>query len=238
MSSPETTDIQGAEDPGEESTVANGRLARLKAALAGAALAIVSPFSRLLGRLRRKPEDGADEAEESRPVSSRIAEADEGEREESAPAPRSRLRGLLIYGSVLLAGAAAGGTAAYLILSKTVLAQSKEIGRLQEESDKQKSLLSGYEKILVLDHRELENHEKSLALDFKKLEERQARLIEAEKQLAQLRQERAASGFRPDQAQPSGNNPQAGTARTGDCELRSGNIGDALKNCIKEFNRQ
>lgn len=238
MSRSEVTDIREAEDSGEESSGGNGRLARLKAAFAGAALAVASPFRRLFGRLRRKSGDEAAEVEEARPVSSRIAEADGVDEEESAPAPRNRRRGLLIYGSVLLAGAAAGGTAAYLMLSKIVLAQSEEIGRQQEEIGKQKTLLTGYEKILVLDHRKLEDHEKALALDLKKLEERQARLVEAEKQLAQLRQDHAASTYRPDQAPSAGNKAQAGATRTGDCELRPGSIGDTLKNCIKEFNRQ
>jgi hypothetical protein len=236
--------------PEQESATSAGRFFRLKAAFRSGLDILHNAWANGLGRLRGKPAAEA-ESEEGKPAA---AERKAGWRRESAPAedkevakaePR-RWRGLLAYMTAALIGALAGSGGAYYLFSGVVAHQSAEISRQQEEIAQQKALLSGYEKILVLENRKIEveqakltDQEKALAQDHKKLEEDQAKLAEAKKsQWAQLEQDRAKNAYRPDAAPPAGNKAQPGTARTGDCELRSGNIGDALKNCLQEFNRQ
>lgn len=195
-----------AEENEDAPASGGGRLARLRAALRGAF---------------------------SRPVPA----AEDGEDAPAAAPPRRRLVQLAGYAAVLLAGASIGGAGAYALLAGALSEQSAEIGRQQEALAQQNALLAGYERILVLDHRQLEaeqarlaTQEKAFDADARKLEERKARLAETERRLAQLRQERAAP------APAAGAKAADGAPRSGNCDLRGGNIGAALKSCIDEFN--
>lgn len=218
MQADERTSSPAEESPDDETPRQQGRLG---AALRG----VMANLRGILGRLRHRPAPAA-------------------EADDEAPAPR-RWRSRAAYAALLLAGISAGGGGTYFFFSGLVAKQSAEIGRKQETIEKQDALLAGYEKILVIDHRKLEEEqaklqgqEKALDHDARTLKERKAGLEEAERRLAQLRQERANGDPRPSQPPPAGNrSPQADAARAGSCDLRAGNVGATLKNCIEEFNR-
>jgi hypothetical protein len=235
--------------PEDESAAPEGRISRLKAASCGVLAALRNAWANGLGRLRRKPpadvarndkepaknEGRTDRRRDNAPV--KEAEAVAG------PAPR-RWRSLPGYAAAILVGAVAAGSGAYFFLSGLLTRQATEISQRQEEIAEQKALLAGYERILVLETRKIEEEqarlagqEKALALDHKMLGEDQAKLDEARKRLALLQQERTKGIYRPDAVPSPGNKASSGSAGTGGCDVRAGNVGATLKACIDEFNR-
>ncbi len=185
------------------------------------------------------------------------AQHDEATPEVEAPKPRRRLLTWLIYFSVLLAGALAGGAASFELLAKLLSRQSAENQRVEAAMAKQsKSVASNQskleaaeakrseaEKSLVEAKKKQAEAEKKLEIalkDSSSLAEKQKKLDQVAKLLEQIRlAEASGAGSRPVPASSSGGNrPEAkqGSHKTGDCTLSSSNI-KAMKDCVESFNR-
>ena len=178
--------------------------------------------------------------------------------EMQAPKPRRRLLTWLIYFSVLLAGALAGGAASFELLAKLLSRQSAENQRVEAAMAKQsKSVASNQakleaaeakrsqaEKSLVEAKKKQAEAEKKLETTLKEsnaLADRQKKLDQVAKLLEQIRQtEASGAGSRPVPASSSGGHrpetARQSPAKTADCTLSSGNI-KGMKDCLESFNR-
>ena len=178
--------------------------------------------------------------------------------EMQAPKPRRRLLTWLIYFSVLLAGALAGGAASFELLYRSLQHQSAESQRVEAAMAKQsKSVASNQNKLeaaetkrseaeknLVEAKKKQAEAEKKLELTLKDanvLVDKQKKLDQVAKLLEQIRLTEASGvGSRPVPASSNGGQRPETTrqspAKTGDCTLSSGNI-KGMKDCLESFNR-
>ncbi len=251
------TEVIGTESLGHH-------LSRAVQSHVGAAIrGVLDPWIAGLQGLRRRA-GGAPEAEvqagegHARPKTARPgAQHDEATPQMVAPKPRRRLLTYLIYFSVLLVGALAGGAASFELLSKLLSRQSAENQRVEAAMAKQsKSVASNQSKLDAAETKRAEA-EKSLVEAKKKqaeaekkletalkdsnaLAEKQKKLDQVAKLLEQIRlAEVSGTGSRPVPASSSGGNrseARQGPHKTGDCTLSSSNI-KAMKDCVESFNR-
>ena len=251
------TEVIGTESLGHH-------LSRAVQSHVGAAIrGVLDPWIAGLQGLRRRT-GGAPEADgkagegHAKPRAGRPGEQhDAATQEIQAPKPRRRLLTWLIYFSVLLAGALAGGAASFELLAKLLYRQSAESQRVEAAMAKQsKSVASNQskleaaeakrseaEKSLVEAKKKQAEAEKKLEIalkDSSSLAEKQKKLDQVAKLLEQIRlAEASGAGSRPVPASSSGGNrPEAkqGPHKTGDCTLSSSNI-KAMKDCVESFNR-
>ena len=174
-----------------------------------------------------------------------------------AAKPRRRLLTWLIYFSVLLAGALAGGAASFELLYRSLQHQSAESQRVEAAMAKQSmSVASNQSKLDAAETKRAEA-EKNLAEAKKKqaeaekklefalkdsnaLADKQKKLDQVAKLLDQIRvNEASGSGSRPVPAGSSGGSrpeTRQSSHKTADCTLSSGNI-KAMKDCVEAFNR-
>lgn len=165
--------------------------------------------------------------------------------ESVAPKPRRRVRSLLVYLSVVLAGGMGGMALAYDLLAQLLDRRSAEVHR-------QGVKLSGNSKSMAelkqrLDQGQAKQTEAETRLA--------AALAENEKTLGELQQQRAEAQSRPANAltgragnpqrredggssQGGAGNGQAAWTGAGDCNLGSGDIRSMLSGCIAEMNRR
>lgn len=166
--------------------------------------------------------------------------------EAPAPKPRRRLRGLLVYLGVMLAGSMGGMALAYDLLAQLLERQSAEITR-------QEIKLSKYSKSVAelnnkLDQQQAKQAEAearvaaTLTENEKKLGELQAQRVAAESRLASALAGHAGNEQRQEDA---GRAPRAGArgvppawTKSGDCTLGSGDIRSVLKGCIAGMERK
>ncbi|MGP1675583.1 MAG: hypothetical protein ACTS6J_00310, partial [Burkholderiales bacterium] len=206
-----------------------------------------------LQRLRRRaggaqdPDERRDHARErpGKPATTVQPGGEPAAEETVAPKPRRRLRSLLVYLAVMLAGGMGGMALAYDLLAQLLEHRSAEIRR-------QEVNLSEYSKSMAelkqeLDQRQAKQTEAetrlaaALAESEKKLGELQQKRAEAETRLASALAARASS---PQRRADSGSrlgaarNGQAGRSRAGDCTLGSGDIRSVLSGCIADMNRR
>ena len=195
----------------------------------------------------------------SKPRAGRPGEQHEAAAQEmQAPKPRRRLLTWLIYFSVLLAGALAGGAASFELLYRSLQHQSAESQRVEAAMAKQsKSVASNQNKLeaaetkrseaeknLVEAKKKQAEAEKKLELALKDanvLVDKQKKLDQVAKLLEQIRlAEASGAGSRPMPASSNGGQRPETTrqspAKTGDCTLSSGNI-KGMKDCLESFNR-
>ncbi len=195
----------------------------------------------------------------SKPRAGRPGEQHEAATQEmQAPKPRRRLLTWLIYFSVLLAGALAGGAASFELLYRSLQHQSAESQRVEAAMAKQsKSVASNQNKLeaaetkrseaeknLVEAKKKQAEAEKKLELTLKDanvLVDKQKKLDQVAKLLEQIRlTEASGAGSRPVPASSNGGQRPETTrqspAKTGDCTLSSGNI-KGMKDCLESFNR-
>ena len=231
--------------------------------ISAAICSVLDPCIAALQGLRRgaggAPEPDAQAGEDrSRPRATRPGgQHDAVTQEIEAPKPRRRLLTYLIYFSVLLAGAMAGGAAAFELLSDLLYRQSAENQRVeiamakhsdsvasnQSKLDDAEAKRSEAEKNLAEATKKQAEVEKKLETalkDSEALAEKQKKLDQVAKLLEQIRlAEAAGAGTRSVPASSSdGHRPQTSQSptKTGDCTLNSGNI-KALKDCVDSFNR-
>ncbi len=195
----------------------------------------------------------------SKPRAGRPGEQhDAATQEMQAPKPRRRLLTWLIYFSVLLAGALAGGAASFELLYRSLQHQSAESQRVEAAMAKQSKSVaanqskldaaetkrSEAEKNLVEAKKKQAEAEKKLELTLKDanvLVDKQKKLDQVAKLLEQIRlTEASGAGSRPVPASSNGGQRPETTrqspAKTGDCTLSSGNI-KGMKDCLESFNR-
>ncbi len=175
----------------------------------------------------------------------------------AAPKPRRRLLTFLIYISILLAGALAGGAAAYELLSRLLSRQSAESQRVeaamakqslsvalnQSKIDAAESARSEAEKNLVEARKKQAEAEKKLestVKEFNALADKQKKLDQVGRLLEQIRvTEASGAASRSVPASNSGvyrPETRQSPSKTKDCTLSSGNI-KAMKDCVDSFNR-
>lgn len=180
----------------------------------------------LLLRRLRQPKTETAEAEEARPdaTDKRREAADE---DAEAPAAPPLWRRMLPYGLLLLAGAVAGGSAIYWLSAQVIALQSAELGEQNDEIARLKGVLAGYDRMMLKNSR--------------KLEEEQGKRAETENRLAiaqtdLTRRPPPAEGRTTSTQGPAAN--ASGGGKAADCTLRPGSVGNTLKACLEEFNRQ
>ncbi len=182
---------------------------------------------------------------------------DEATQEIVALKPKRRLLTYLIYFSVLLAGALAGGAASFELLSKSLYRQSAENQRVEVAMAKQsKSVASHQSKLDAAETKRSEAEKKLVEAKMKQAEaekkletalkessalaEKQKKLDQVAKLLEQIRvAEASGAGSRLVSANSSSTNrpeTRQSPPKTGDCNLSSGNI-KAMKDCVDSFNR-
>lgn len=161
-----------------------------------------------------------------------------------APKPRRRLRSLLVYLGVMLAGSMGGMALAYDLLAQLLDHRSAEIASEEVK-------LSKYSKSVVelkkkLDQQrgrqiEAETHLAAvLAANEKKTGELQAQRAEAEERLASALAGHSGNA-QPQEATGRGDRNArggpGGWTGAGDCTLGSGDVRSVLKGCIANMNR-
>lgn len=164
------------------------------------------------------------------------------------PKPRRRLRSLLVYLSVMLAGSMGGMALAYDLLAHLLDHRSAEIKRQEVRMSKYSKSVAELEKKLDQQQAKQIEAETRLAAALveneKKLGELQAKRTEAETRLASALAGRASN---PRRREDTGSNRgsrsaarsgQAGWARAGNCTLGSGNIRSVLNGCIADMDRR
>jgi hypothetical protein len=162
-----------------------------------------------------------------------------------APKPRRRLRRLLVYLSVMLAGGMGGMALAYDLFAQLLEQRSAEL-KLQEAK------LSKYSKsVAELERRLSQQHATQLAAETRlaaahtdneaKLAELQAARTLAETRLASALAVRADNP-RPqaaaDNSRAVARGGQTGWTRAGNCTLGGSNVRSALKGCIADMERK
>jgi hypothetical protein len=176
-----------------------------------------------------------------RPGGRRAAAAPLTEVEAQAPKPKRRLRALLVYLSVLLAGGMGGGVLAYDLLQELLANQFAKSERLEAMISKHsKSAATTQQKLEEAQAKRIEAEKKleaSLAEYTKSTAEKQKKLDDAEKRPEMMfAAERARNAQRPSPVSPGSATRKAPQLKTGNCVMSSGNI-VALKGCIEDFNR-
>ncbi|MBE0622289.1 MAG: hypothetical protein IH605_16995 [Burkholderiales bacterium] len=235
---------------------------RAQLVVLAAATAAIDKCIALLQRLRQRAE-GAQQEDEGRGLDdagerpgedalerrgkpgSRAQSTEEPADEESvAPKPRRRLRSLLVYLSVLLAGGMGGTALAYDLLARLLDQRSAEVSSQQLKLSKfSKSMAQLKQKLEEGQAKQSELEARLatvLAENETKIGELQQKRAEAEKRLASALAGRASSSSwrQEDSGSSAGPDRQAGLSSTGDCTLGSGNIQSVLSGCIAEMNRR
>ena len=182
------------------------------------------------GARRGKPGTGA------RPGGEPAAE------EAVAPTPRRRLRSLLVYLSVMLAGAMGGMALAYNLLAQLLDHRSAEVHRKEVKlSENSKSMAELKQQLDQGQAKQTEAQTRlaaALAENEAKLGELQQKRVDAETRLASALAGRAGNPQRREDGGGSQGTGQAGLTSAGDCTLGSGNIRSVLSGCIAEMNRR
>lgn len=245
-----------------EPVSAGGRGARARLALRAAAArarralharvsAAIDVTVALLLQLRNRAgvteqEGEARRANSARPEKGRQAKQSRHEIQEetSAPKPRRRLRSLLAYLAVMLAGGMGGMALAYDLLEKLVEHRSAERERLQAKLSKNSKSLAALRKSLDLQQATREEAQTrlaaSLAENEKKRGEMQEQRARLDARLASVLAQRASDS--PRQADAGANagsvgRSPSGWAGSGSCTLGSGDVRVVLKDCIADMNR-
>ena len=230
---------------------ASAAFARAKHVLLAAATAAIDAGIASLQRLRKRA-GGAEHRHErrdrERPGKRATTERPRGERaaeETIAPKPRRRLRGLLVYLGVMLAGGMLGMALAYDLLAQLLDRRSAEIGRQEVKLSKySKSVAELKKKLDRQQAKQIEAETRlatALAQNEKKLGELQAQRAEAETRLASALAGRANNPQRREDiggSRGAARSGRAGWTRSGDCTLGSGDIRSVLNGCIAEMNRK
>lgn len=158
-----------------------------------------------------------------------------------APKPRRRLRSLLVYLGVMLAGSMGGTALAYDLLAQLLDHQSAEIARQEIKLSKySKSAVELRKNIDQQRAKQIETETRltaALAENEKKTGELQAKRAEAEGQLASATAGHVDDAQRQDGIRSGGGNARSRPA-AGDCTLGRGDIRSVLKGCIAEMNRK
>ena len=160
-----------------------------------------------------------------------------------APPPKRRLRAILVYLCILLAGGMGGGALAYNLLEELINHRTSEdlrpaamkpkndesVAATESNPEEAQAWRADAEKKLEEAQAGRVAAEKKLAVSLaeftKSSAENQKKLDAAEKQLATLAPaSRDSTSRKPTQA------------KTGNCVLNSGNV-TALKGCLEDFNR-
>lgn len=162
-----------------------------------------------------------------------------------APKPRRRLRGLLVYLGVMLAGGMGGMALAYDLLAQLLDHRSAEVKR--QELKLSKYSKSAAELRKRLDQQQAKQSEAkarlaaALAENEAKLGELQAKQADAESRLARALAARTSSPQRPEDSGSSrgaARSGQAGWTRSGNCTVGKGSVRSALKGCIADMDRR
>ena len=227
--------------------------ARAKRVLLAAATAAIDTAIASLQRLRKRagaeehPDERGDR-ERERPRKRAITERPGGKpaaEEPVAPKPRRRLRGLLVYLGVMLAGGMGGMALAYDLLAQLLDHRSAEIKRQEAKLSKYSKSVAGLEK--KLDQQQAKQIEAetrlaaALAENEKKLGELEAKRAEAETRLASAFAGRASDPQRQEDTRSSRGAARSGQAawtRAGNCTLGKGNIRSALDGCLADMARK
>lgn len=211
--------LSAASESDEEAAPRPGLVLRAKRLL-------IAPLL-LLKRLRRTKAAPESEASEEGKPRARNAGREETDETAQAPATPPLWRRMLPYGLVLLAGAVAGGGAIYWLSAQVIALQAAELGEQSDDLTRLKGVLAGYDKMVLQHH--------------KKLEAEQGRRAEIENRLA-IAQTDLTRRPPPREARNTVTQGAAGNAsgagKAADCTLRPGSVGDTLKACLEEFNRQ
>jgi len=162
-----------------------------------------------------------------------------------APKPRRRLRALLVYLSVTLAGGMLGMALSYDLLAQLLERRAVEIQRKDVK-------LSGYSKSVVELKKALEQQQAQRTAAEARLA---ASLAESEKKLGELQAQRAQAETHPANAPPAragdarqqengggdrgaARGGQGGWTRSGNCTLAGGDVRAVLAGCIADMNRK
>lgn len=230
--------------------------ARAKHVLLAAATAAIDTGIASLQRLRKRaggaehPDERRDHDRE-RPGKRATTKRRGGEaaaEETIAPKPRRRLRSLLVYLGVMLAGGMLGMALAYDLLAQLLDHQSAEIKRQEVKMSKySKSVAELKKKLDQQQAKQIEAETRlavTLAENEKKLGELQAKRAEAETRLASALAGRASNPQRQEDtssirgSRGAARSGQAGWTRAGNCTLGSGNIRSVLHGCIADMDRR
>lgn len=211
--------LSAASESDEEAAPRPGLVLRAKRLL-------IAPLL-LLRRLRQPKAAPESEASEEAKPRARNAGREEPDGAEQAPATPPLWRRTLPYGLVLLAGAIGGGSTVYWLSAQVIALQAAELGEQNDDLTRLKGVLAGYDKMV------LQNH--------KKLEAEQGKRAEIENRLA-IAQTDLTRRPPPGEARHTGTqgpvSNASGAGKTSDCTLRPGSVGNTLKACLEEFNRQ
>lgn len=162
-----------------------------------------------------------------------------------APKPRRRLRGALVYLSVMLAGAMGGMALAYDLLGHMLEQRSAEVNRQEIKLSKSSKSMAELKK--KLDEGQTKQTEAetrlaaALAENATKLGELQQQRDEAQARLASALGVHAGNAQRQEDGggrQTGTRNARSGLSSTGDCNLGNGDIRSVLSGCIAEMNRR
>jgi septal ring factor EnvC (AmiA/AmiB activator) len=155
-----------------------------------------------------------------------------------APTPRRRLRALLIYLGVALAGGMLGVALAYNLLAQLLERRATAIER-------QEAKLSGYSKSVLELKKALAQQQTERTATEARLT---ASLADSETKLGQLQAQRAGTELPPAHApgalardarpQEAARGGQAGWTRSGSCTLSGGDVRAVLAGCIADMNRK
>jgi hypothetical protein len=249
---PHSAPAPGKEPAAEEGLWAHAQRV-LRAKAGAAAAAILDPAIAFLQRVRRQSVgDGgaAAESEEDRHDSRRDRPGaqrsgagarsaplpdDSAETPVAAP-PKRRLRGFLVYLSVMLAGGMGGGALAYDLLARLLANQAAETRRVEAASAKQAKAAASAQKQAAEAEAKLSD---SLAEHARVSSELQQKLAEAEKRQGPSLAAEATAAAKPPPKLAAAPVRAAGKARplrVGNCNLSQDNVA-ALKDCIEVFNQ-
>lgn len=221
--------------------------ARARQALLAMAVAALDTGIASLQRLRKRA-GGAEHADEGRDCDRRRSgerrDAEPDAHEPAAPKPR-RLRRLLVYLCVMLAGGMGGMALAYDLLAQLLDRRSATISRQEIKLSKYSKSVAEFEKKLALQQaRRIEAETRlaaAVAENEKKVVEQQTKRMEAETRLATVPAEHANNVPRQNAGNGGGRgaarNGQLSSARSGNCTLGGSNIRSALLGCVDELNR-
>lgn len=161
----------------------------------------------------------------------------------TAPKPRRRLRRVLVYLSVMLAGGMFGTALAFNLLTQLLSQQTLELQRKELK-------LAGYSKSVAELQRRLAQQQtqraevearlaKSLAQNATTLEQMRAQHAAAEARLAQALAARASIATSPKDAVGGiARSARGGWTGSGNCIVGSGDARAVLANCIAAMNRK
>ena len=239
---------------------ASAASARAKQMLLAAATAVIDKGIASLQRLRQRVGDteqshegrdddhareGDTRGRRGKPGTGVGPKGEPAAEESVAPKPRRRLRSLLVYLSVMLAGGTGGMALAYDLLAQLLDRRSAEVHRQEVKLSENSKLMAELKQ--KLDQGQVKQIEAetrlaaALAENEKTLGELQQKRAEAETRLASAFAGRAGNPQRREDggsSQGGARNGEAGWTGAGDCNLGSGNIRSVLSGCIAEMNRR